>query len=202
MDDIETVEIGRATSADVPVLAEALAGAFWDDPVFRWVVPDAGGRRARLPSLFATFAEVYLLHDETYVARDGLGAALWAPAGVEPIPGAEAEAFGERLGEILGEDAERGQEVQALLEEGHPEEPCFYLQFMGVVPEHQGRGIGGRLLASVLRGCDETGTPAYLEATSPDSRRLYERHGFETVGEITVPQGPSLWPMWREPVTT
>lgn len=197
----ETVEIARAAPADVPTLGEALARAFQDDPVFRWVVPDAEDRRARLPSVFAAFAEVYLIHDEAYVAGDGVGAALWAPPGVEPIPGEEAEAFGERLGEILGEDAERGQEIQALLEEHHPEEPCWYLQFMGVVPEHQGRGIGGRLLKAVLRGCDESGTPAYLEATSRDNRRLYERHGFETVGEIAVPQGPSLWPMWREPLT-
>lgn len=40
---------------------------------------------------------------------------------------------------------------------------------------------------------------AYLEATSPLNRRLYERHGFEVTGEIQLPNGPAMWPMWREP---
>jgi hypothetical protein len=42
-------------------------------------------------------------------------------------------------------------------------------------------------------------TPAYLEATSEINKRLYLRHGFETIGEIRLPSGPSMWPMWREP---
>ncbi|CAN5888297.1 hypothetical protein BH23ACT5_BH23ACT5_20520 [soil metagenome] len=72
---------------------------------------------------------------------------------------------------------------------------------MGVVPEQQGRGIGSRLLTTVLTGCDATGTPAYLAATSKDNRRLYQRHGFETTDEIRLPQGPPLWGMWRQPRT-
>lgn len=46
---------------------------------------------------------------------------------------------------------------------------------------------------------DALGDAAYLEATSPDNRRLYERHGFEVTGEIVVPDGPTLWAMWRDP---
>jgi hypothetical protein len=38
--------------------------------------------------------------------------------------------------------------------------------------------------------------PAYLEATSPDSRRLYHRHGYTDLGRIDLPDGPSLWRMW------
>jgi hypothetical protein len=51
----------------------------------------------------------------------------------------------------------------------------------------------------VLELCDERGLPAYLEATSDRGTQLYRRHGFEVVDEIALPDGPSLWPMWREP---
>lgn len=116
------------------------------------------------------------------------------------MPGeAEAEAFGERIAAVLEEDAQRALELQALLDEHHPAHPCFHLQFVGVTPDHQGRGLGSRLLATVLRRCDASGTPAYLEATSPDNRRLYERHGFAAVTELTLPDGPPMWPMWRDP---
>lgn len=135
------------------------------------------------------------------VAGDGAGAALWAPVGREPVPEGHAEALGQRLATALGDDADRAVELDALLEAHHPAQPCFYLQFVGVVPEHRGDGLGSRLLATVLQRCDATGAPAYLEATSEDNRRLYQRHGFATVGELTLPDGPALWPMWREPAT-
>lgn len=201
MQGAATTDVTAAKPVDVPAISGTLARAFHDDPVFEWIVPDPTNRRARLPSVFATFAELYLPHQETYVAADGAGTALWAPAGVEPISEDQAEAFGERMVEALGADAERAGELDALLQQHHPEQPCFYLQFLGVVPEQQGRGIGSRLLTTVLQRCDQSGTPAYLDATSARNRRLYERHGFETVTEMTLPQGPPLWSMWREPTT-
>lgn len=195
-----TIEIRGATASDVPTIDGTLARAFQDDPVFGWAVPDEEVRRAALPPVFDAFAEVYVPLGESYVAGDGAGAALWAPAGVEPFTEEQSEAFGERMIEILGPHAERTSQLDELLAEHHPEEPCLYLQFVGVVPEQQGRGIGSHLLTTVLERADAIGTPAYLDATSPDNRRLYERHGFETVRELTLPDGPSLWSMWREPI--
>jgi hypothetical protein len=50
----------------------------------------------------------------------------------------------------------------------------------------------------MLERCNAAGLPAYLEATSDGGVALYRRHGFRVVGEIVLPGGPSLWPMWRE----
>lgn len=198
MTESQVIDIRRAETIDVETLSGVLAQAFHDDPVFAWVVPDAGRRRERLPAAFAAFADAYLPHRESYVAGSA-GAALWAPPGAQLFDEEQLEVFGERMAAALGDDADRGFEANAILEAHHPAEPCFYLQFVGVAPGQQGRGIGSRLLATVLDGCDADGTPAYLEATSADNRRLYERHGFETRGEITLPDGPPLWPMWRDP---
>jgi GNAT superfamily N-acetyltransferase len=194
---VDAIRVARAD--DVPVVGETLARAFHDDPVFSWMVPDPARRRRALPSLFAAFAEHFVTHEETYLADGNVGVAMWAPAGVTPIPAVDAEAFGNRVAEILGDDAARGMELSEILESHHPARPTCYLQFLGVVPPHRNRGIGGRLLAVVLARCDDTGTPSYLEATSLDNRRLYERNGYETVDEIRTTDGPSLWPMWREP---
>jgi GNAT superfamily N-acetyltransferase len=199
MSDVASMTTVRASSTDASTIGLALARAFQDDPVLSWIVPDAERRRARLPAVFETFAEVFLPHDETHLLSDGAGAALWAPPGVEPVGEQDQQWFGERQVEILGEDADRSLILDELFEQHHPEEPCWYLQFMGVVPEQQGRGLGSRLLATVLDRCDADGTPSYLEATSADNRRLYEHHGFETIGEILLPDGPPVWSMWRHP---
>ncbi len=189
----------RATAADLPTLSHTLARAFHDDPVLSWVVPDPELRRARLPAVFETFGEIYLTHRETHLAGDGAAAALWAPAGAEPMTEQQARWFGARQLDILGDDADRAFTLGELFEEHHPDQPCWYLQFMGVTPGQQGRGLGSHLLATVLKRCDTNSTPAYLEATSPHNRRLYERHGFGTMAEILLPQGPPVWPMWRDP---
>lgn len=199
MSDPVTVSVTLAGPSDVPSLSRSLARAFHTDPVFKWVVPDPSRRRHGLPGLFAAFVDLYLPYRATYFVADGDGAALWAPPGSESFAEDELSRFGERLGQALGDDTQRALELGALLDEYHPAESCFYLQFMGVTPEQQGRGLGSQLLTTVLKECDARGTPAYLEATSPDNRRLYQRHGFQVTTEIELPQGPSLWAMWRQP---
>jgi GNAT superfamily N-acetyltransferase len=73
---------------------------------------------------------------------------------------------------------------------------------MGVATVRQGRGIGSALLGAVLERCDREGVPAYLEATCERNRDLYARHGFTLRDEVRLPEGPTLWPMWREPRQT
>ncbi len=196
-----TVALSRATTADLPAVAGVLARAFHDDPVFAWSIPDPDRRRARLPAVFNAFAELYLPHEETYLTTDGAGAALWAPANVDPFDGEPGETFGERIAELLDEEeAQRCLAVGELFSRHHPAQPWMYLQLIGVEPDHQRRGLGSQLLAPVLARCDATGTPAYLEAATVDNRRLYQRHGFGTIDEIALPDdGPAVWLMWRAP---
>jgi ribosomal protein S18 acetylase RimI-like enzyme len=87
------------------------------------------------------------------------------------------------------------------IERRHPNRPPhFYLAVVGVEPGSQGRGLGSRLMHPVLSEADGAGTAAYLEASTPRSRALYERHGFEVVEEIRLPRGgPAIWRMWRDP---
>jgi RimJ/RimL family protein N-acetyltransferase len=79
--------------------------------------------------------------------------------------------------------------------EFHPQEPHWYLPLLGVDPMKQGRGYGSALLVHALERCDRDRLPAYLEASSPRNKALYERHGF--VGDRRHPGRivPPMWPM-------
>jgi hypothetical protein len=54
------------------------------------------------------------------------------------------------------------------------------------------------MISSVGR-CDAEGTGAYLESSKPDNVPYYERFGFRVTGQIDMPKGPTMWPMWRDP---
>ena len=64
-------------------------------------------------------------------------------------------------------------------------------------PPFQGRGLGAALLTHTLKQCDEGGHVAYLESGNPRNLSLYERHGFEAIGEIRIGECPAIYPMVR-----
>jgi ribosomal protein S18 acetylase RimI-like enzyme len=70
---------------------------------------------------------------------------------------------------------------------------------IGVDPARQGRGLGSALLAHTLSRCDAEGALAYLESSNPKNTPLYERHGFEVLGQIAPADFPGLTPMLRRP---
>jgi ribosomal protein S18 acetylase RimI-like enzyme len=106
--------------------------------------------------------------------------------------------MGETVSELLLEDLFGFSEKQSSL---HPHEPHWYLPLIGVDPFHQGRGLGSALLSHATAIADAARLPAYLEATNLNNRRLYERHGFEVVGEIQFGSSPTMYGMRREPKT-
>jgi GNAT superfamily N-acetyltransferase len=57
-------------------------------------------------------------------------------------------------------------------------EPHWYLNILGVRPERQRRGIGGRLLTHMLARLDRERIPIYLDTGRPENVPYYQRHGF------------------------
>jgi ribosomal protein S18 acetylase RimI-like enzyme len=184
---------------DVTALATALARAFHDDPVFAWCLPAPERRAGLLPAFFEVLARAVVPHEASEVTSDARGGALWVPQGRPPIAEEDAPAFEARLADLLGSDGDRTFALMSVLDEHLPTTDHRHLWFLGVDPRAQGQGLGSALLRSTLTGCDAAGVAAYLEATSEHNRRLYQRHGFEVVGELSADGSPSLWAMWRDP---
>lgn len=190
-----TTTVITATSEHRAAVVRALSSAFYEDPVFRWIYPDDARRQAVLPGVFELFTDAIGRHGATLVTADGGGAALWIPPG-EGLADDE-EAFVEAALALSPPDTERMLACMTVLGETHPHEPCWYLNLVGVVADRQGQGIGSDLMRAGLERAERDGIPAYLEATSPENRRLYERHGFEATADLELPGGPTLWAMWR-----
>ena len=189
----------RATGEDVRRLTTVLAEAFFDDPVFGWLMPEDGKRRARLRRYFGIELRHYTLpRGRVWTTSDLSGVALSLPPGAWRAPPhatlMEGGAFGIHL--------PRAARLGAAMEWRHmrmPREPHYYVRDIGVHPDMQGRGLGSTLLHPTLERCDREGLPAYLEASSERSAALYERLGFQLTGELRVGGSPPLRLMLRPP---
>ena len=177
-----------------------LSAGFMQDPMHRWLFPDADDRARLHPAFFAPLVAMALAHGNVWTTRDHSGAALWLPfdAAAESGEPGMAELFEPTLG---GDVARRLREFDRQASVIHPKDRDHeYLAFIVVRPGETGRGIGTALLEKQLTELDHRARPAYLEATNADSARLYRRFGFKPLGpDIRMPDGPVLLPMWREP---
>jgi GNAT superfamily N-acetyltransferase len=196
------VAIRVAGEGDRELIVRLLDEAFQDDPVSGWIFPGAEYRRATHHKLMAAFTDAVFADGRIDLAEDGAACALWlsVPGEAHAAEG-EDEAVG--LRELVDPDNERVETIARLMAEGHPAGRAHeYLWMIAVTPARQGEGLGAALIRHVLERCDHEGLPAYLEASSERSTKLYERLGYEfTDSTLDLPDGPRMYPMWREPRT-
>jgi GNAT superfamily N-acetyltransferase len=191
----------RAGPADPEVLSDLVATAFHDLAPSRWLIADPEARSAILPGYFRLLIAYALVNGVAHTIPSRDAVALWLPAG----PGAPSPPTGhrERLAAATAPWTGRFAVFDQILEDHHPAGPPHqYLAILAVHPGRQGQGIGTALLEARHHDLDSDGVPAYLEASSPRARDLYQRHGYTTRPDapFRLPGGgPPLWPMWREP---
>ncbi len=205
------VVIRTAGENDRELVVRLLDEAFRNDPVSSWVFPGEEYRRRTHHRLMAAFTDAVLADGRIDLTEDGAACALWlsvpadehAGAGPDDGSGADVEDIPARIREAVDPENERVESIARLTDGIHPSGRAHeYLWMIGVVPERQGEGLGTALIESVLDRCDREGLPAYLEASSARGKALYERLGFEFTGRaLDLPDGPRMWPMWREPRT-
>jgi GNAT superfamily N-acetyltransferase len=186
----------KASVHETGHLAQTLAGAFMEDPVFGWMMPNERRRHARLRRFFAFELRHLVLPRGSAWTAEGLnGAALVLPPKAWSTPPhlvmLQGLCFGARVDRPAG--------LLAQIERRHLREPHYYFAYIGVAPAAQGQGLGSRLMAPTLERCDAEGLPAYLEASSERNAVLYERLGFRLQREVSFAGSPPLRLMVRPP---
>ncbi|WP_410585302.1 GNAT family N-acetyltransferase [Amycolatopsis sp. lyj-108] len=184
--------VRTAEPSEMDTVVDVLSEAFHDDPVSVWVFPGDERRAVALPIFHrAVLLGTLAAGGHIDVTGDLSAAVLWSPSGEEDMDG---DAFAGLTGEELG----RLATLFELMTEHAPGGEYHHAQFVGVRKSAQRQGIGARLLK---HGLDRYGAvPAYLEASSSESAKLYRRLGFRDHGPAFAAEGgPPMLPMWREP---
>jgi GNAT superfamily N-acetyltransferase len=79
-----------------------------------------------------------------------------------------------------------------------PSQSHWHLGPVGVLPQIQGNGIGGRMIRKALEFLDQENSAAYIETDQPDVVRSHKKLGFRVIGEKEI-IGVHNWLLWRSP---
>jgi GNAT superfamily N-acetyltransferase len=188
------VVIRRLGNDEIEEGIPPVVAAFASDPIVRWFYPELERYERFGARLVRSFAGRAFEHRTAFSVEGYRASALWFPPGVHIDEDAMGALVEESLTPSEIEDKGAFLEKQAAV---HPHGPHWYLPMIGVDPSEQGRGLGSALLEYSLQIVDEDGLFAYLEATSPRSRDLYEHFGFEIIDMIQAGDSPPMWPMVR-----
>jgi GNAT superfamily N-acetyltransferase len=194
------VESRAATRADLPVLAETMALAFYADPVWGWAFSDPERRLEQHRAVWGFLLESALDYGWVRIADAG-AAALWIPPGRPELRPEDEPRFEPMVTDLLGGEAPRVLDAFDRFEHAHPaDRPHYYLSLLATHPDRRGQGLGMGLLSENLIRIDAEGAAAYLESTNPANHRRYEGVGFSKWGEFELSEdGPPVTQMWRDP---
>ncbi len=193
---MSATEIKTANLEQVDQCLSTLILSFSSDPVVRWIYPEPHKYSQNFPLLVKAFGEKAFEQGTVHYINKYFAVSVWLQPGVFPDEESIFSLFEHSV------PKNRHSEMFQLFEtisKYHPEQPHWYLPFIGTDPNKQGGGYGSTLLQLTLAMCDRDRALAYLEASSERSAVLYERHGFDALGEIQLGSSPLIIPMLRSP---
>lgn len=185
----------RADERDRAV--ETLAAAFDDDPLFRWLLPDAVTRRAWI----SWFHRVSFDHCHAAGVNLTVDGGPSHGAILTTRPGAAGPTVADWLRALAAPPralptwrlATTGLRIQGALDAVHPRDPVVYVHVLGVHPSQKGRGLGGVLLREALALATQHRVPLFLETSNPVNLGFYQRFGLRVQRELRVGDAPPCW---------
>jgi ribosomal protein S18 acetylase RimI-like enzyme len=193
------VEVRDLQPDEVPAAVRLLARGFRDEPLqIATLGPDPERRHQRLNVLFLTMFEV--MEAQTPLgAFDGgtmVGVTGVAPPGTCQATRSQLLKYVWALLPIGPRSLLRSARLNASWAAVDPKEPHSHLGPLAVDADLRGGGIGSQILASYCQRLDDEKLTGYLETDAEAKVRLYQRFGFEVVGEKRVVGIPN-WFMAR-----
>jgi ribosomal protein S18 acetylase RimI-like enzyme len=190
--------IRLATRADTVPLAQSLARAFYTDPVFSYFLPDDSKRLKKLETVMRILFKLGEPHHACFTTSNYESVTLWRPPSEWDVPFTAYIVNGPALLGAFGSSIFRVLSTMDMMEKMHPHVPHWYLQTIGTDPAFQGKGYGGVIMRHTLKTADAARMPCYLESSKDTNIPIYQSFGFKVTGEMQVPGGPKVWPMWRD----
>lgn len=173
----------EALNTDKQLVIDILSSSFEENKSINFVVKQDAKRKKRIQTLMEysffvgqEFGKVFISDDENSCAilihnkKDTLKSIVWDLKLVFKVIG---------LRNVLNV-LKREKELSA----NHPNGKFIHLWYVGVFPEHQGKGIGSKLISELMEYYQ--GQQIYLETSTLTNLPLYKKFGFEIIKELDL----------------
>lgn len=199
-------DIIRLDKSQIKAAGEVLGRALKDDPVSVYTIPDTEKRHAKMKHVFQMTSCLGVKYGETHATSSNLeGIAVWLPYIDKPynmiidigcLLKAKVYKVGFKASKLIKPIEEHNTKVhREFVPDDH-----WYLQTLGVDPEHQGKGYGSLLMEYMLDKIDNTQPlPIYLETSIEINVNFYKKFGFRVVREEFISDtGVYQWYLLRD----
>ncbi len=169
-----------------PIFADALYAALTDDPFYITMeksVEDKNQGPVKMREYLDYSMREALQYGELYFpTTHQYGVSIWSKPIPEKVAAAKNQEKREFLQNHMGPKClEVYDDIVGFMSkasEPFVSSDAWYLSIVGILPAHQGRGLGPELVSAILNKADELGVSSYLETFTPRNKSFYQRLGF------------------------
>jgi GNAT superfamily N-acetyltransferase len=193
--------------ANSPIVVNALVESLCHDPFYVAITEGHGADEARRSETLRRYFD-YSMSEGARLGRcvqsfhDAPAAAVWLLPPSSEQAAAEASAKAAFIRSALEPEGVENYHriIDFMASRSRPivSRAAWYLSIVGVAPNAQGQGVGGRLIRATLAEADQVGASSFLETYSRRNLHFYERLGFSVVASHEEPITKSqYWIMQR-----
>jgi ribosomal protein S18 acetylase RimI-like enzyme len=179
------------------IVVDILSKSFDENQSINYIVKQDDKRKDRIRHLMDYCFEMCLIKGQIFLSEDLSGCALIMQP--ERKAGFIETALLDMKLALRSIGLSRAGKVmkrEKLIKAHQPAEPFYYLWFVGVYPDFQGKGIGSKLLDEIFQYYKKDERPFYLETSVLTNLPWYKKYGFEIINEIDI--GYKLFQMVRK----
>ena len=193
------------TVSYVEQAAQVISQAFFNDPLISFVLPFRCTRVKTLYKFFRAYGEVNIKNNRGYGFGEPLqGVAYWKSPNQDnlSISVKSLTLFLPLLFTFYPIGYFRAKAIFQKIDELHKkyaDEPHYYLDNIGVIPNAQGKGVSSKLIRPILEKADSQKVITYTDTVTQSNVALYEHFGFQCVEESSIANtGITVWALRRQ----
>lgn len=174
----------KANYTDKPLIVDILTKSFDSNLSVNYIIKQDRNREQRIRALMDYSLEVYYLFGEVFLSNDNKGCALIVYPHRKKTTLKSILLDLKLIFQCVGiGNVLKTLKREKLINSSHPQTPFSYLWFIGVAPGDQNKGIGSKMLQSVLDYSDQQNLPVYLETSTVRNLPWYDKFGFQSYHE-------------------
>jgi len=194
----------QLTLSDTESAAQVISQAFINDPLISFMLPIKRTRIKTLYKFFRAYGEVNIKNNRGYGSGEPLqGIAYWKSPNQDNVS-ISVKSLSLFLPLLLTFYPIGYFRAKAILQQidslhkKYTDEPHYYLDNIGIIPDAQGKGIASKLIRPILEMADSQNVISYTDTVTHTNVALYEHFGFQCVEQSPIANtGITVWALRR-----